>query len=332
MRYVLIFVLGVLLSSCQSQTEDRQSSLDLLDELILEMERQGEVMSMAMDTLAHIYEMRINNRDSLLSHSDPNRYVFDGPFSINQRMEDTIFSSLIILTTTPDLKKAQEEVVMTNFLDEEFRKFYSKNKLVTQIYSNSSNQVSRVFPSYDAKNIVDPTIDVTQFNFFYEADRIHNPSKGLVWIPDAYIDPAGKGWILSLVHPIYEKDSLFAVLGVDFTVDDIINAYLEKYDGQYLLVNRKGDIVAGKSGAIEAISMPPLKNHVYRETVRSVNFRVSDFNLFNSKSEEVRTMAKDFLMNNKDEFFFKKENSLIKAYCRPFQSIDWFLIEIVPKY
>lgn len=331
-RSSLFVAVVLLIFSCKSSNKTDARVFEKLDELIQDMERQGELMSRDLDTLAHLYESAITSRDSLLIHADPYRYEFDGAFSTNEQTPDTTFSTLIILNTTSDRKKAEEEVLITNFLDQAFRDFYYKNRLISQVYSNSSLQVSRVFPAYDAKNIVDPNLDVTKFNFFYEADRQHNPSKGLVWIPDAYVDPAGKGWILSLVHPIYEKDSLFAVLGVDFTVDDIIGSYLERYEGQFLIVNKKGDIVAGKSGAIEAISMPPLKNHVYRETVRSENFRVSDFNLFNSKSKEVRLMGNEFLMNNQQEFSFQDEKTLIGAYCRPFRSIDWYLIEIVPKY
>lgn len=330
-RVFLVCLITLSIFSCKPEVESDAEVLRKLDDLISDMEKQGELMSMDLDTLAHFYETTISKRDSLLSYLEPNRYTLDGAFSTNEQTLDTTFSTIIILNTTPDRDKAEQEVLVTNFLDQAFRKFYFKNRLITQVYSNSSLQVSRVFPAYDAKNIVDPNLDVTKFNFFYEADRVHNPGKGLVWIPDAYVDPAGKGWILSLVHPIYEKDSLFAVLGVDFTVDDIINSYLENYAGQLLLVNENGDIVAGKSGAIEAISMPPLKNHVYRETVRSENFRVSDFNLFNSKSREVRSMATDFLQNEKSEFVFEDEKTLVKAYSRPFRSIDWFLIEIVPK-
>lgn len=331
-RHSVILALSLVLFGCGTEGESGNEIFAAMDSLIYDMERKGELMSQDLDTLAHFYEYHLQHRDSLLQLADLERYVLDGAFSINEQTPDTVFSSIILLNTSPDPTKAQEEILITNFLDEAFRDFYFKNRLVTQVYSNSSLQLSRVFPAYDAQNLVDPNLDVTKFNFFYEADRAHNPGKGLVWIPDAYVDPAGKGWILSLVHPIYERDSLFAVLGVDFTVDNIIESYLEEYDGELLLVNGKGDIVAGKSGAIEAISMPPLKNHVYRETVRSENFRVSDFNLFNSKSKEVRVMAEEILLNGKGEFQFRDEKTLLKAYCRPFRSIDWFLIEIIPTY
>ncbi|WP_146064415.1 PDC sensor domain-containing protein [Algoriphagus boritolerans] len=294
------------------------------------MEKGGENLALQMDSVAHFYANLLTQKDSILKNPKPNPYQYSGAFSTNVPGEDSTLSSIIILNLTPDRQKAELEVTLTNVLDSVFASFIRKNPLAVQIYSNSANQVSRVYPAYDAKNIVDPDIDVTKFNFYYEADLEHNPGKGLVWIPDAYVDPAGKGWILSLLHPVYDGPKLFAVLGVDYTVSDIVENYLNSEEGEFVLVNEKGDIVAGKADAIEALSLPPLKNHVYRETVQSDNFRVSDFNLFNSKSREVRQMAQAFLLQKKERFDFKEEPDLKHAVCGQFASISWFLIQVFP--
>lgn len=324
----MIFQLG-----CSPTVEKvPEENFQKLRSMIQEMERRGGEFSDQLDKVAHFYEYLLTKKDSIRKNPLPNPYQLKGAFSTNLPEEDSTLSSIIILNSTTDRQKAEEEVVLTNALDSAFAEFKRNNPMAIQVYSNSVLQVSRVYPAYDAKNIVDPNIDVTEFNFFYEADLKHNPSKGLVWIPEAYVDPAGKGWILSLVHPIYDGDELFAVLGVDYTVSDLIQEYLEAEDGEYILVNSKGDIVAGKADAIESLSMPPLKNHVYRETVQSDNFRISDFNLFNSKSREVRKMAQEFLLQKKETFEFQDEATLKKAICVPFISIGWFLIEVFPNY
>lgn len=332
MKKLLPFFLVVFwVSSCGFFEDDSyQKEFLVLEQIIDRLQGQGALMSQGLDSIAHFYEDQINHYDSLLANADYGKYSIEGPFSSSTPGSDSSLSSIIVLNTTADREKALQEVVATNFLDDMFIDFFRKNKLVTQIYSNSALQVSRVYPCYDHKNIVDPNLDLTQFNFYYAADEVNNPNRGLVWIPDAYVDPAGKGWIVSLVHPIYKHDSLFAVLGVDFTVDDVIYTYLQGYDAEYLLVNAKGDIVVGKSGAIEMVSMPPLKNHVYRETVKSENFRVSDFNLFQSRSREVRQMAQDFLMKKNTKFIFQEEKNLKVALCLPFTEIDWYLIQIIP--
>lgn len=317
--------------SCgSSEKENREENIKRIESLIQEMESEISIMAEQLDTVAHFYNYFLSRKDSILKYPKPNPYRYEGPFSTNAPDESPYLSSIIILNTTPDRQKAEKEVELTNCLDSVFVAFKNNNPLAIQIYSNSSTQVSRVYPAYDAKNIVDPNIDVTKFNFFYEADLEHNPGKGLVWISDAYVDPAGKGWILSLLHPIYEGNKLFAVLGVDYTVSGIIENYLESLPGEYVLVSEKGDIVAGKADAIEGLSLPPLKNHVYKETVQSDNFRISDFNLFNSKSREVRKMAQVFLLQKASNFTFENEPNLSDAICVPFKSIGWYLIEVFP--
>jgi hypothetical protein len=325
------FLLSVFLLGCHvSEDSIQNKDLENIRSLIQKMEEGGQAMAKQMDTLAHFYEELLIHKDSILKNSRPSPYQYDGAFSSNIPGEDSTLSSIIILNTTPNRQLAEQEVVLTNVLDSVFAQFKWKNPMAVQIYSNSPTQVSRVYPTYDAKNIVDPEIDVTKFNFYYEADLEHNPNKGLVWISEAYVDPAGKGWILSLLHPVYDGSELFAVLGVDYTVSDIIEMYLDSDDGDFVLVNANGDIVAGKANAIEALSLPPLKNHVYRETVQSDYFRISDFNLFNSKSREVREMAQAFLLQKKDRFEFKEEPNLTHALCVPFQTIDWYLVEVIP--
>lgn len=332
---VILFYLSVCICfvGCKDSTQNNQgNNLEKIKSLILKMEKGGDDMAMQMDTVAHFYANLLVQKDSILKNPKSNPYQYNGAFSTNIPGEDTTLSSIVILNPTPDRQKAEREVILTNVLDSVFASFKSKNPLAVQIYSNSAMQVSRVYPAYDAKNIVDPDIDVTKFNFYYEADLEYNPGKELVWISDPYVDPAGKGWILSLLHPVYDGSELFAVLGVDYTVSDIVENYLDSEEGEFVLVNSKGDIVAGKADAIEALSLPPLKNHVYRETVQSDNFRVSDFNLFNSKSREVRQMAQVFLLQKKESFEFKEEPSLNSAVCGQFSSISWFLIQVFPNH
>ncbi len=329
-----VVVLGVLLlGACgDSAGEIPSESFQKLEALVREMESQGAQMAEKLDTVAGYYEFLLSKQDSIRALNRPSPYTIDGAFSTNLPGQDSMLSSVIILNSTPDRRKAEDEVLLTNSLDSVFAAFIRENRNAAQIYSNSPMQVSRVYPTYDVKNIVDPEIDVTKFNFYYQADYSRNPSKGLVWINEPYVDPAGKGWILSLVHPVYDGHELFAVLGVDYTVTDLIQRYLDSQEGQLLLVNSKGDIVTGKADAIQALDMPPLKNHVYRETVQSDYFRVSDFNLFNSKSREVRDMAQRFFLEKKDRYEFSDDTKVRWAICQPFQSIDWYLIEISPKY
>lgn len=325
----LYFLVFFTLVSCSSQeSTSKEEQLQQLEVLIESFEVQARVLMGEISNLADFHERILQKKEQILQAHQSDRYHFAGYYSSNTPDSDSLKSSIVITENVIDYERARQEVRMTNALDSAFASTFYKYQIVAQVYVNSAQQVSRVFPAYDAPNILDSGIDLTDFNFYYEGDLAHNPEKGPVWIPDPYVDPAGKGWILSLVHPVYEQDDLFSVIGIDIQIEQFIEEFLDNQPGDYLVVSGKGDIVGGTSAAIEALSLPPLKNHVYRETIRSDNFRISDFNLFNSKSREVRAMAKAFLLESKEEFMFEEEDFLLDAISTKFTLIDWYAIKI----
>ncbi|MFC3414382.1 cache domain-containing protein [Algoriphagus hitonicola] len=329
---VVLLILALLISCDSSTSVKTREQRIYMERVVFTIEEELRLLSDEIEELARFSEFLLEKQDSLRPLQDPNRYEFKGYYSSNSI--DTLEgkSSVILLNKCPDIAKAKNDILVTNGLDSAFAELYAKYDLIEQVYSNSNLQLSRVYPPYDVVNIVDPDIDVTKFNFFYEGDEEHNPSRGPVWIPEPYVDPAGRGWILSLVHPVYYQDELHSVIGIDLTVNDIIQGFLEEEKGNYIIVNKKGDIVAGKATAIEALSMPPLRNHVYLETINSDNFRISDYNLFNSKSREVRSMGQTFLMAKDNHFSFVEESFLNDAVCKSFSAIDWYLIRINDNY
>ncbi|WP_192350194.1 PDC sensor domain-containing protein [Algoriphagus sp. Y33] len=325
-----VFLLLLVLSGACEPTSGNRSKHNLQFDrsIIIEIESELSRLDEEIIMLKDHFEFLLANRDSLRQYVEVDKYSFDHGYSTNLPKDSEKLSSVVILNTTPDYDAAMRNVLITNGMDSLFHQTFEKHGMLAQVYYNSVDQVSRVFPAYDSKALLDPDIDVTSFNFFYEGDFKHNPEKGPVWIPEVYVDPAGRGWILSLVHPVTEQGELYAVLGIDITVDELIGRFLESKEGDFLIVNSKGDIVGGKAVAIESLSFPPLLNHVYRETILADNFRISDFNLFNSKNNEVRKMANAIILDKENHFFFADEFSPVAAYAVPFTLLDWYLIEI----
>lgn len=325
---ILLFVSTLYFSCENSNLSKDQKDFTRLDQIVEEIEAELASLTSEIIFLKNYHESLLANRQSILQNSKLYPYEFEGGFSTNNPGGNNNLSSIVITEKTPSFPDALEEVKLTNSLDSVFKTISSKYSFVVQLYSNSSKQVSRVFPAYDAKDLVTKDTDLKKYNFYYEADEENNPSKGPVWIPDAYVDPAGRGWILSVIHPIYDKEKLFSVIGIDLTVDDIIARYLNSEDENLIIATKDGDIVAAGASAIEALSFPPLKNYIYKEIISEDNFRISDYNLFNSKNQEVRVMAEEFLIKNKSSFRFSEEYSPKSARIVYFNMIDWILIEV----
>ncbi len=325
---ILLFVISLFFSCKQSNSSKNQNDFSSLFQVVKEIEAELSLLTSEIVLLKNYNESLIANRKRILKNAKLDPYEFDGGFSTNIPGGDINLSSIVIMEKTPSFAEALEEVKLTNSLDSVFKVIKSKYSFVAQVYSNSSMQVSRVFPAYDAKDLITTDVDLIKYNFYYKADEENNPLKGPVWIPDAYVDPAGRGWILSLIHPIYDKEELFSVVGIDITVDEIIAKYLSPEDGNLIIVTKNGDIVAASASAIEVLSFPPLKNYIYKDIILEDNFRISDYNLFNSKNEEVRVMADEFLRKEKSIFEFSEEYSPKSARMVHFDVIDWVLIEV----
>jgi hypothetical protein len=237
-------------------------------------------------------------------------------------------SSLYFHTSGQDMSAVHEMILLTNPLDEEFNKVIKKFPTVSQVYFNSKVQLNRLFPPYDVNAMLEPNLDVTSFNFYYEADEINNPSKGPEWVDEMYIDPVGRGWMVTLTQPVYVDGDLKMVLGFDITLNDILENYIKKSKKELIIVDRKGTVVAGKAKAIEALALPSLKNYTYTQTITSDSYRKEDFNLFKSKDKNVRTLADKIINSNEKELWLSENKTKLKILTVKMDKLDWYVLEI----
>ncbi|MEO1173799.1 MAG: ATPase, partial [Myxococcota bacterium] len=112
------------------------------------------------------------------------------------------------------------KAVRSSQLDPLMRNIKDSFPTVTQIYLNTADGLNRIYPYFDVVPQYPPKMDLASYNFYFEADAAHNPERKVVWT-EAYVDPAGQGWMTSAVAPAYRGDTLEAVVGFDITVSTI---------------------------------------------------------------------------------------------------------------
>jgi len=240
------------------------------------------------------------------------------------------FSTIYISTLTPDIKIAEKFVEKTNALDEKFKNLVNQNDFISQVYYNTSMHVNRLYPPYDAYSMTEPDLDLVEFNFYFLADSVHNPNKGQVWIEEPYIDPAGRGWLVSLLHPVYKKDQLMMVLGIDFTINDVLDKYLKLSSRELVILDNKGTVVAGKPNAIKLLSLPQVKNHTYTRPITTDNWRLDEFNILQSKSRAVRTISKELLKDKRSSFIIVDGDQKISINSKKMKSLNWYILDLEP--
>lgn len=230
-----------------------------------------------------------------------------------------------------------DEAVMTTVLGTEaldpiLKRIPASHPAVVQAYYNDKNSYNRIYPPFDVLTQYPPGMDIPSYNFYYLADARHNPDRQAVWVKDPYVDPAGRGWMISCIAPVYHNDSLMGVAGLDITVEAIVRSFdFENANKMCLLAAADGTVVATGEHLIHVLRLPALKNHRYVDTVRSDTFRSADYNMLKSRSIAIRTMADELLVKDQPSTTLELDDVKWTIRSVPIPALDWHLLEFIPR-
>lgn len=177
----------------------------------------------------------------------PNNIKFD--FAPNKVFYQTTKddTSLYYSSTTKIGDKERKKALLSYKMGTTFKSIVDNNPMIVAGYFNSWDNMNRYYPYIDEVfKLFGSSIEMKNHEFYYLADKKHNPSKNYVWT-DTYLDPAGKGWMLSCIVPIYNNGFLEGVSGLDITIDKIIKHILNKkllFNSKIILLDKKGKALA----------------------------------------------------------------------------------------
>ncbi|GAB4272718.1 MAG: hypothetical protein Kow0065_21830 [Methylomicrobium sp.] len=288
----LLFVeLALLAVYMFSHTWSRAENISTIQELANQelvrlAENHAEAIEQQLSGVSQLTELlRQETKDALNQPADPeiepaDRYAMspDGVFysPVDDGRAAVFFSGFY-----PINEASRRKVAQTARLDPMLRRVVEVNPLVVQAYFNSYDSLNRIWPFFDVLNQYAPKMDIPRYNFYYEADAAHNPERNTVWI-DAYLDPAGQGWMVSSIAPVYNGDFLEGVVGLDITLDTIIKQVLAlpiPWQGFALLINKDGMLLALPQRAETLFGLHELTHHHYEEAIRQETFKPDAFNI-----------------------------------------------------
>lgn len=154
--------------------------------------------------------------------------------------------------------------------------------LAASIYLNTHDSLNVIYPFFDVIKQYPPLMNIPTYNFYYEADLAHNPQREVRWT-DAYLDPAGHGWMTSAIAPVYTGDFLEGVVGIDVTIETIASKVLKldfPWDGYGILLGKDGTILAlPRAGELDW-GLDEITSHDYAEAIMKDTFKPDDFNVY----------------------------------------------------
>lgn len=228
------------------------------------------------------HEEFFNHYDEQTVSSDSS-YVLTSDGVITNHKKSPKACTLFYSNLSKNNPKRMNKAIATQELDSYYNDILLTNNNIVQVYFNSYDSMNRICPFMDnALSQYPHNINIPSYNFYYLAERKYNKHGGVVWT-DAYLDPAGQGWMISAIAPVYNKDFLEGVVGIDITLDKILHNILSiklPYTSYAMLVDQKGNILAMNNGLEPLLGIHELTSHKYNKPIEETISKPKDFNLF----------------------------------------------------
>ncbi len=212
------------------------------------------------------------------------------------KVKDNGGASLYYASSTYIGDAERKKARCSEVLDPLLKSIVDNNPLVTQAYLNTADDMNRLYPFMpDAPGQYGASINMEDFNFYYLADASRNPARAPVWT-GAYLDPAGQGWMISAIVPIYRDETLEGVSGLDVTISSFVDKILNlqmPWQASAMLVDAEGVILAMPEALESLFGLHELKEHIYEENIKTTVAKPQEFNLLGLGDENSQAQFKE---------------------------------------
>lgn len=328
--YFYVLIAGLLfIVSCTDENRQKSKSAKLeITQAAKNINADFVTIRKEVKNLADFTESLYASPDKSLLNEKRDKYKYSDN-GIFYKAENDGKSAVYVSGIVPITREIKDIVYFTAPLEDKFIAIMDSIPEIAQIYYNDKNSYNRIYPYIDVLTQYGPKMSIPSYNFYYLADYEHNPEKKAVWVHDPYVDPAGRGWMVSAIAPVYVEDELAGVPGIDVTINTIIDRYLSGNLKDVVIIDNSGVIVAADETSANRLFLPPLKDHKYVETIKTDKFRKDDYNLLKSKNNDVRLLAGEILNGSQDEIYFstgEEEFNVVKA---KIEEVRWVMFKLI---
>ncbi|MCU1718852.1 ATP-binding protein [Pseudomonas sp. 5P_3.1_Bac2] len=300
----LILVESVLIAAyLWSNTAIRDAQVEhlqqgALDSLSAAVKREGQVIDVGLRSVESQVKLF---RDATLTALNNSAFEPDAieikrhtttPSGVFYSRTDDGRAASFYANSTPLAQQDHAKALRLSQLDPLMRSISEVNPRVASSYFNTFDSYNRIYPFFRPQKQYPHDMVIPDYNFYYLADAKHNPQRNVAWT-EVYVDPAGMGWMVSAVAPVYRGDFLEGVVGLDITVGQILNDIGEldvPWQGYAVLVGRDNRILALPRAGEEDFGLNELTGYSYAEAVRREILKPEDFKL--SKHREMQPVLR----------------------------------------
>lgn len=299
------------------------------------------------DTKSHIaLSLKIiEDKTKILQNEHQNFFNNFNNFEIKNRVDfqfaengmyykkSNVGASVVVSKNTNIDSYLKDELQRTETFDNNLKTIVEENEMIVASYFNSRHNYSRYFPYLnESYNVFPIDIKMENYNFYYKADIKHNPEKKVVWT-DVYLDPAGLGWMISSIAPIYKNGILEGVSGVDVTVNKIVEKILNSkmpYNASSFIVDKSLNMIAMDKKTSEILKIKDFDKDRYIENEKiSKTIFKKEGNSLNIKNKDLRIFLNKFINEKKDKNEFLINNEKYILFSEKIDKFSWHLVTFV---
>ena len=294
--------------------------------------REAEGIDNQLDAIVYAtkylqaYSTEVMLGKNLLLRDDAARFTTSKE-GVYYTTKDTGGSAVFYSGFVPIGKTQKEKALNSASLDPALKAIKQSFRLVAQSYINTHDSLNRIYPYFDVISQYTAKTDIPSYNFYYEADEKHNPSRGVVWT-DAYIDPARRDWMITCSAPVYNGNFLEGVVGVDITIKTIVDevkALEIPWNGYGVLIDKNGTILALPTLGENDWNVHNMTASDNSVPIMEDTFRAEDYNLYKKKPEIAQILKQT---TNGVQYTILDEKMIVAWATVP--STGWKLLIIVP--
>ena len=316
---------GLLLEKAQSHTEEvLENESKFISDKLNEVSRLAKVLQFEHQAIIK------NPKKFGFPNGEPTFEVAsNGVFYKTNKIGASLYYSSNTKIGEKELIKAK----YTEAMDITLQSLVDTNANIVATYFNSWDDMNRLYPFID--NVSEQYghhINMEDYNFYYLADLKHNPKKEPVWT-GAYLDPAGNGWMLSCIVPIYNNDFLEGVTGIDITIDSFVKNILNRklpYNANLFMVDKNGMIIAMSEKIENLLGLKELKEHLYTDAILKTIEKPEEFNILKNNSP-FASHFKKLIEENKTSASFNIDGREYLTLEQNVEETDWKLMILIDK-
>lgn len=209
----------------------------------------------------------------------------------------------------------------------ELKSAFHRLRLIDSLVLTTYDSIAMAYPYADMIAYMRPGLDLTKIWITCRtAGSKQNPDRKTLWV-DPYIDALGRGYVISVVTPVYLNDFLEAFLRADISADAVSETFLSPSPKNLMIVTRTSVPVAVNKGAQAIINLRGLEKYHYFHQQPENRSADPFLRMDQSGSESVRAIGA-WISGPADEAQFVISGSMYRFVREAIPETGWFVVEM----